>query len=201
MRRGARGIATIRARRTAPPGRGPSLPAVTWRRSLPWLLLFATLAVVGAGIIDPWGGDRRSAEPGDRMEARVTRVVDGDTIEVSRDGRPATVRYIGVDTPETVKPHTPVQCYGKSASAHNRELVAGRRVTLRVGEEPRDRYGRLLAYVYRRPDGLFVNAELVRGGFGRTLTIAPNVAHAREFRRLQDDARAAGRGLWGACRR
>ena len=174
---------------------------MTWRRSLPWLLLFATLGAVGAGIVNPWGGGGRSAEGGDGVEGRVTRVVDGDTIEVSRDGRPTTVRYIGVDTPETVKPHTPIQCYGKSASVHNRRLVAGRRVTLRLGVEPRDRYGRLLAYVYRRPDGLFVNAELVRGGFGRTLTIAPNVAHAREFRRLQGDARAARRGLWGACRR
>ena len=79
--------------------------------------------------------------------------------------------------------------------------MAGQRVTLHLGAEPRDRYGRLLAYVYRRTDGLFVNAALVRGGFGRTLTIRPNVAHAGELRRLQRAARAARRGLWGACRR
>jgi micrococcal nuclease len=77
--------------------------------------------------------------------------------------------------------------------------LAGRRVELRTDAETRDRYGRLLAYVYRRPDGLFVNAELVRRGFATTLTIPPNVAHAEEFLRLQRAAREAGRGFWSAC--
>ncbi len=135
------------------------------------------------------------------MEGRVTRVVDGDTVKVSLGGRRETVRYIGMDTPETVKPNTPVQCFGKSASAQNQHLVAGARVTLRLGAEPRDRYGRLLAYVYRRSDGLFVNAALVRGGFATILTIPPNTAHAGELRRLQGTASAAGRGLWRVCRR
>jgi micrococcal nuclease len=172
---------------------------MTWRRSLPWLVLFAALGAVGAGILGPLGGGGRSVSPGGRMEGRVTRVVDGDTVKVWLGGRPQTVRYIGMDTPETVKPNTPVQCFGKSASAENAHLVGGARVTLRLGAEPRDRYGRLLAYVYRGRDGLFVNAALVRGGFARTLTIPPNVAHARELGRLQAAAHAAGRGLWGAC--
>jgi micrococcal nuclease len=113
--------------------------------------------------------------------------------------RTERVRYIGVDTPESVKPGTPVQCYAKRAAAANAALVAGRRVRLVGDVEHRDRYGRLLAYVYRTGDGAFVNALLVRDGFARTLTIAPNVAHAAEFARLARTAREAGRGLWRAC--
>jgi micrococcal nuclease len=109
------------------------------------------------------------------------------------------VRYIGIDTPESVKPGTPVQCFAKAASHENERLVEGRRVRLVQDAEPRDRYGRLLAYVYRRGDGLFVNAELVRLGFARTLTIPPNVAHAARFRRLATQARRGERGLWSRC--
>ena len=131
--------------------------------------------------------------------ARVVRVVDGDTIRVRLGDRTERVRYIGVDTPESVKPGTPVQCYAKRASAFNERLVAGREVRLVGDAEARDRYGRLLAYVYREPDGAFVNAALVRDGFARTLTIPPNTAHAGEFARLAAAARDAGRGLWRAC--
>jgi micrococcal nuclease len=133
--------------------------------------------------------------------ARVLRVVDGDTILVSVAGREERVRYIGVDTPESVKPGTPVQCYAKRAAARNDDLVAGRDVRLVTDAEPRDRYGRLLAYVYRDDDGLFVNAALVRAGYATPLTIAPNVAHAHEFVALAHAAKAAGRGLWSACSR
>ena len=129
----------------------------------------------------------------------MTRVVDGDTIHARVDGRDERVRYIGMDTPETVKPNTPVQCYGEAASAANRRLVAGARVELRLGTETHDRYGRLLAYVYRRRDGLFVNAALVRDGFATTLTIPPNDDHAAELGALERRARAQRRGLWTAC--
>jgi len=131
--------------------------------------------------------------------ARVQRVVDGDTIVVRLDGRTERVRYIGMDTPESVKPGTPVQCYAKAAAKENRKLVAGREVRLVADAEARDRYGRLLAYVYRADDGVFVNAELVRRGYARLLTIPPNVAHAVELRRLATAARRAGRGLWSRC--
>src|SRR3954467_6321127 len=90
---------------------------------------------------------------------RVQRVVDGDTIVLAGGER---VRYIGVDTPESVKPGTPVQCFAKAASHFNARLVEGKRVRLRYDAEHQDRYGRTLAYVYREADGLFVNAELVR---------------------------------------
>jgi micrococcal nuclease len=132
--------------------------------------------------------------------------VDGDTIHVFVDGpaappaeRVVKVRYIGVDTPESRRPGTPVQCFAKAASAFNASLLRGRRVELRTDAEQRDRYGRLLAYVYRQPDRLFVNAELVRRGYATVLTIAPNVAHAGEFLALERAARRAGRGLWNAC--
>ena len=129
--------------------------------------------------------------------ALVTRVVDGDTIEVRLAGEVEDVRYIGVDTPETVDPGTPPQCFGHRASDFNRRLLAGRRVLLVFGAERRDAYGRLLSYVHlgRR----FVNAELLRRGFARTLTIAPNDRFAARFKRLEIRAARLGRGLWGAC--
>ena len=129
----------------------------------------------------------------------MVRVVDGDTIRVVEDGREEAVRYIGVDTPETVKPDSPVECYGKAASAANRRLVEGEAVRLVGDVEARDRYGRRLAYVYRSRDDLFVNAELVRGGYAQPLTVPPNVRHAERFRRLAEEARRAGSGLWTAC--
>jgi micrococcal nuclease len=133
-------------------------------------------------------------------DGQVTRVVDGDTIHVAVGGRDETVRYIGVDTPESVKPGTPVQCFAKRASAFNEHLVAGEQVRLVRDSEERDRYGRLLAYVYRARDNLFVNARLVTGGYAVPLTIPPNVAHAEEFRTLAATARRKGRGLWSSCR-
>ena len=126
-------------------------------------------------------------------------MVDGDTIRVMQDGREEAVRYIGVDTPESVKPGSPVECFGKAAGRANERLVEGERVRLVADVEPRDRYGRLLAYVHRARDGLFVNAELVRRGYATVATYPPNVAHAGEFRRLANGARMSGRGLWSRC--
>jgi micrococcal nuclease len=119
-------------------------------------------------------------------------------------GEDGTVRYIGIDTPETVKPDTPVECGGPRAHEVNERLVGGRTVTLRFDAERRDVYGRLLAYVYLPRTGLgapplFVNAELVRRGLARTLTIPPNNSFAELFARLAARAGAAGRGLWGRC--
>ena len=151
------------------------------------------------------GNDGGSSEPGGPVTVRVTHVVDGDTVDVAMaDGDEETVRYIGIDTPETVKPDTPVQCGGPKAHAVNERLVGDRSVTLRFDAERRDVYGRLLAYVYlpaARPGGhpLFVNAELVRLGLARTLTIPPNDSFASLFARLAARAGALGRGLWGSC--
>jgi micrococcal nuclease len=167
------------------------------RRAIVWIAVFALLAAGGGGLLSR--GRETPRRPGASLEGRVTKVVDGDTIHVALSGRDERVRYIGMDTPETHKPGTPVQCYGRAASAFNARLLAGRRVRLRTDVEARDRYGRLLAYVYRQPDGLFVNAELVRRGYAQILTIPPNVSHAGELLRLQRAARSARRGLWRAC--
>jgi micrococcal nuclease len=162
------------------------------RRIVPLLVLVAVAVV----LVVRGGGGSSQATFG---RAQVLRVVDGDTIRVRLDGRTERVRYIGIDTPESVKPGTPVQCFAKRASAANAALVAGRSVRLVGDVEHRDRYGRLLAYVYREPDGAFVNARLVQGGYARTLTIAPNVAHAGELADLARAARRERRGLWSAC--
>jgi micrococcal nuclease len=141
-------------------------------------------------------------DEGPGITGRVVRAVDGDTIVVDvGGGREERVRYIGVDTPETVKPRTSVQCFGRYASQFNHRLVDGRAVRLVTDAEARDRYGRLLAYVYRAEDGMFVNAEIVRDGYAKLLTIPPNVRHVEQFRALATEARRAGRGLWNACSR
>jgi micrococcal nuclease len=163
------------------------------RRIAPVALLLAAVAAV----LVTRGGEHPRATAFGR--AQVLRVVDGDTIRVRLDGHIERVRYIGVDTPESVKPGTPVQCFAKRAAAANAALVAGRSVRIVGDVEQRDRYGRLLAYVYREPDGTFVNAQLVRDGYARTLTIAPNMAHARQLAQLARTARTSGRGLWTAC--
>ena len=145
-------------------------------------------------------GDRGagSGGKGRETEALVVRVVDGDTAEMRLgSGGTEGVRFIGVDTPESVAPGQPVECFGKKASRFTTALLEGERVELRYGAERRDRYGRLLAYVYLRDR--FVNAELVRLGYATTLEIAPNVDYAERFARLQQAAANAGRGLWGAC--
>jgi micrococcal nuclease len=162
------------------------------RTALPFIALAAAVAAL---VIGHGRGGSSSSGP---LQGRVVRVVDGDTIKVQLDGgRTERVRYIGIDTPESVKPDTPVQCFAEKASHFNAALVDGREVLLRTDAEQRDRYGRLLAYVYA--GGRFINRELVARGYARTLTIPPNVAHADEFARLARRARSAGIGLWRAC--
>ena len=129
--------------------------------------------------------------------ARVVRVVDGDTIEVRIGADLETVRLIGVDTPETVDPDAAVGCFGPRASRFSHRLLSGRRVRLVYGVERRDVYGRLLSYVDLGK--VLVNAERIRLGVGRTLTIAPNDRFAERFKRLEIAAGRAGKGLWGAC--
>jgi micrococcal nuclease len=155
------------------------------------------LAVLAALILRPWERIRVGEDEPAFARAYVTRAVDGDTIVVRVGGQLQYVRYIGVDTPETVKPDTPVQCFGERASHFDHGLVEHHWVRLVFGVERHDIYGRLLAYVYlgRR----FVNAALVRRGLARTLTIPPNDRFAPLFARLQRRAALAGRGLWGAC--
>jgi micrococcal nuclease len=146
---------------------------------------------------DDGSGDAGSGRAGETARVDVLRIVDGDTIEVDLDGRTEDVRYIGIDTPESVKPGTPVECFGKEAAEANRELVEGREVRLVFDRELRDRFGRLLAYVYAGDE--FVNASLIERGFATTLEIAPNTSMAAELERLERRASIAGAGLWSSC--
>ena len=126
---------------------------------------------------------------------RVLGVVDGDTIKIDYEGRSETVRLIGVDTPETVHPNKPVEFFGKEASAFTKNLLIGESVYLRFGNEPRGKYNRLLAYVFRSPDGLFVNLEIVRQGYGHAYVMYP-FEHMELFRHYESRARRFGKGLW-----
>ena len=133
------------------------------------------------------------------LEGVVTRVVDGDTIVVTIDGRDEKVRLIGVDTPETVDPRKPVQYFGKEASSFTKRMATGKTVRLELDQASavtghRDKYGRLLAYVYL-PDGTLLNAEIIRQGYGHAYTRFP-FARMDEFRALERKAQEAGRGLW-----
>lgn len=124
----------------------------------------------------------------------VVRVVDGDTIHVRLPDRVEKVRYIGVNTPEIHHPTRGREPGGEEALRVNEDLVSGRLVRLELDVQSRDRYGRLLAYVW--VGDLMVNAELVRRGFAQTMTVPPNVRHQGLFLRLEREARALGRGLW-----
>ena len=132
--------------------------------------------------------------------ATVARVVDGDTVEVRVAGRVEPVRLIGIDTPETSDPRRPVECFGAEATARTSALLPeGTEVVLERDVEARDRYDRLLAYVYRKEDGLFVNLALVEEGYAVSATYPPNVAHRDELGAAAAAAREAGRGLWERC--
>jgi micrococcal nuclease len=174
--------------------RGPSLGAVV-------LLVILVVALVrGCGEDGEGGsgssGDRARAGTTTEVRGEVVEITDGDTIEVELPEGIEDVRYIGVDTPE-VDPNVGVDCFGDDASKLNAELVEGERVRLVFDAERRDKYGRLLAYVY--VGDVFVNAELLHRGAARTLTIEPNDSFADRFARLAQEAANAGRGLWGAC--
>jgi len=131
------------------------------------------------------------------VEATVTRVVDGDTIVVSLEGITYRVRYIGIDTPETVHPSQPVECFGREASDKNSELVAGKTVRLEKDISETDKYGRLLRYVW--VGDVFVNDYLVRQGYAYASTYPPDVKYAEQFAQAQSEAEANNRGLWAVC--
>lgn len=126
--------------------------------------------------------------------AIVTRVIDGDTIELTDRRR---VRYIGIDTPETVDPRRPVECFGREAAGENRNLVEGKEVRLEKDISDVDRYGRLLRYVY--VDDQMINEVLVRGGFAHASTFPPDVKYQDQFRNVEREARDNNRGLWEGC--
>ena len=131
----------------------------------------------------------------------VTAYVDGDTIAVNMNGKTEKVRFIGIDTPETHKPNTPVQCYGPAAAAHTKNLIAHAGGQVRLAADPlstnRDRYNRLLRYIYL-PDGTLVNEVNVREGYAFYYPYFPFTKKA-QFAAAQTEAQKANRGLWGNC--
>jgi micrococcal nuclease len=147
------------------------------------LVLLATLLAAGA------------AGPAS-LSGTVVRVVDGDTIHVRIGPRTERVRYIGINTPEIHHPRRGAEPGGREAAEVNRELVDKREVRLELDVQSHDRYGRVLAYVWR--EDRMVNAELVRLGYAQVMTVPPNVRHQALFRALEREARQAGRGLWAA---
>lgn len=138
------------------------------------------------------------SRPGDLTERAVTtRVVDGDTIIVLLNGRERSLRYIGMDTPETVHPSKAVECFGKEASEFNRRLVDGKSVWLERDVSSTDPYGRLLRYVWL--DDEMVNAVLVREGYAQVATFPPDVKYQDKLLELQRLAKDENKGLWAAC--
>jgi endonuclease YncB( thermonuclease family) len=135
---------------------------------------------------------------------RVARVIDGDTIVIDGGER---VRYIGMDTPEIVDPRKPVQCFGRESAARNRELVEGKMVRLVRDVSDRDKYHRLLRYVYLAntstslgASGVFINLELVKEGYATAFAYPPDILHAKDFVAAEKSARDAKLGLWSVCK-
>jgi len=127
-------------------------------------------------------------------------VVDGDTVVVQVAGQTERVRLIGIDTPEATGGFLPAECYGDEATAFTSALLpVGTEVRLTRDTEARDRYDRLLAYVYRSVDGLFANLEIAVQGYAEALVIEPNTTHASAFYAAAGQARDQGLGLWGRC--
>lgn len=164
--------------------------------TLATLLVILALAV-GCTSASPGSSAAHHAGAG---EARVVRVIDGDTIVVDLGGREQHVRLLGIDTPESVKPGTPPECFSHRASVATKDLLApGTVVRLTRDVEARDVYGRLLAYVYLDKGNTFVNLTLVERGDAGLLTYPPNTTHAPELSAAAAQARSGGRGLWSAC--
>jgi endonuclease YncB( thermonuclease family) len=182
--------------------------------AVPLLVALALVALLAgcAGLVEEVGGDgggkapadlgtsaaERTAwpdPPRDAVRAKVQRVSDGDTFVATVQGRRERVRVIGVDTPESVDPNRPDEPYGQEASDFAKHYLDGETVRLAGDAEPRDRYGRMLAYVWLE-DGTFWNALLVAEGYAQQLTIPPNVTYAGLFRQLAREARQHDRGLW-----
>jgi micrococcal nuclease len=173
-----------------------SLPR-TRKQFIPWLIATILLLAVGASQLDPSATPKLiNVQPG---YYRVVEFFDGDTIAVDMNGANEKIRLIGVDTPETHDPRKSVQCYGKEASEFTKNLIGNNPVRLEADptNQNRDRYNRLLRYVYL-PDGRLVNGELIKQGYGFAYTSFP-FQKLEEFREFQRQAQEQSQGLWSTC--
>ena len=136
-----------------------------------------------------------------KVLVRILTVIDGDTVDIEIDGQTERVRLIGVNTPETKHPTKPIECFGPEASAYMTQLLPkGTEVRIERDEEARDRYGRMLLYLYRDSDNLFINLDLISRGYGTPMSIEPNTFHRNDFVHAAALAEASNVGLWKACR-
>jgi len=168
-------------------------------RRLICLLVFCGLLLLTGPIVEAGEESHTPLQKNfeDTSAYKVVRIVDGDTVVLLMDGKETKVRLIGVDTPETVHPAKPVELYGKEASRFTRNLLLGEHVYLEYEPGPSkvDKYGRVLAYLYRAPDGLFVNLEIIRQGYGHAYVRYP-FQYMELFRSYERVARESGKGLW-----
>jgi micrococcal nuclease len=174
----------------------------SWRRIARTVVVAAAMVLLGAcdrvTPVDRTGAPGAGTPSGGALvDARVTRVVDGDTIHVDLDGTDTTIRLIGIDTPEKEGPYTHEECYGREASAYTERALAGREVQLEFDVERTDRYDRTLAYVWL--DGELFDERIVADGYAVVATFPPNVKYADRFLSAQRAARDGGLGLWASC--
>ncbi len=145
------------------------------------------------------------SKTGQVEKVTVNRIVDGDTIELT-DGR--KIRYLNMDTPETVKPNTPVMCYGMDAKAYNKKAVDQKIIWLNFDKDPTDRYGRTLAFIYLDEENAnsnnvtqSLNADMVKKGYSRAISYSPNTTYKKDFESWMVTAREDKKGAWEACPR
>jgi micrococcal nuclease len=172
------------------------------RRLLAIPLVFLLACTTATVTVSTDGGPSSPSASGSpahgKSLAAVTRVVDGDTAHVLFRGKDVTIRFIGVDTPETVAPGQPIECYGPESSQFTIRRLTGRKVRLEFDVERIDPFGRTLAYLWM-PDGSMFNETLVRDGFATVATYPPDTRYVDRFEAAQRAAKAADRGLWGVC--
>src|SRR5580765_5510857 len=161
-----------------------------------WLVFLAISTISGTDWLKKGTNKLEQGQPG---LYSIANFIDGDTIAVNMNGSVETIRMIGVDTPETHRPNTPVQCYGPDAANFTKNLIGQSNVRLQADplDTNRDRYGRLLRYVFL-PDERMVEAELINNGYGFAYTQFP-FSKSDEFKTAEANAKAAGKGLWSAC--
>lgn len=167
-----------------------------------WLATVVSLVVLLLSLAQQQGWLSNASQMAEQHQPGLYHVrtfTDGDTLSVDMNGRVEKVRFIGVDTPETHKPNTPVQCYGIAAAAYTKNLIGGQSVRLAADSQTtnRDRYQRLLRYVYL-PDGRLVNKLLIENGYGFYYPYF-SFSKSTEFAAAQASAQAAHKGLWGNC--
>lgn len=172
-----------------------------WRRHKIKFLLFVVILLIVVATQSGWlNSTTKNLQQNDPGLYTIVRYVDGDTVDVNMNGSIETVRFIGVDTPETHKPNTPVQCYGPEAAAHTKEVIS-KFGKVRLQADPldtnRDRYGRLLRYIYL-PDGTLLDEQIIQQGYGFAYLSFP-FSKKDQFAADEKAAQTAKLGLWSAC--